>query len=74
MLYMSSLNDFPMMNVCDVSSKRRRILTSDNETSLKLWHYHLGHISRGKMELLIKEEILAPLEFFDLGKYIECIK
>jgi hypothetical protein len=36
MLYMLSLNDFPVMNVCNVTSKRRRISTSDNETSLKL--------------------------------------
>jgi hypothetical protein len=36
MFYMLSLNNFPMMNVCDVTSKRRRISTSDNETSLKL--------------------------------------
>jgi hypothetical protein len=29
MLYMLSFNDFPVMNVCDVTNKRRRILTSD---------------------------------------------
>jgi hypothetical protein len=74
MLYMLSLNDFPVMNVCDVTNKRRRITTSDNETSSKLCHCRLGHISRGRMERLIKEEILAPLDFSDLGHYIECIK
>jgi hypothetical protein len=74
MLYMLSLNDFSMMNVCDVTSKRRRISTSDNETSLKLWHCHLGYISRGGMERLIKEEILTLLDFSDLGNCIECIK
>jgi hypothetical protein len=68
------LNDFPVMNVCDVTNKRRRITTNDNETSLKLWHCRLGHISRGRMERLIKEEILAPLDFSDLGHCIECIK
>jgi hypothetical protein len=47
MLYMLSLNNFPVMNVRDVTNKRRRISTSDNETSSKLWHCHLGHISRG---------------------------
>jgi hypothetical protein len=58
MLYMLSLNNFPVMNVRDVTNKRRRISTSDNETSSKLWHCHLGHISRGGgMECLIKEEI-----------------
>jgi hypothetical protein len=72
MLYMLSLNDFPMMNVCDVTSKRRRISTSDNETSSKFWR--LGHILRRRMEHLIKEEIPAPLDFCDLGHCIECIK
>jgi hypothetical protein len=36
MLYMLPLNDFSMINVSDVTSKRRRILTSGNETSSKL--------------------------------------
>jgi hypothetical protein len=71
---MFSLNDFTGMNVCNVTNKRRRILTSDNETSLKLWNCRLGHISRVRMEHLIKEEILMPLDFSDLGHCIECIK
>jgi hypothetical protein len=74
MLYTLSLNDFPVMNVRDATSKRRRISTSDNEASLKLWNCHLGHISRGRIKCLIKEEILMPLDFSDLGHYIECIK
>jgi hypothetical protein len=64
MLYMLSLYDFPVMNVYDITSKRRRILTSDNETSLKLWRCRLGHILRGRMKRLIKEEMLTPLDFF----------
>jgi hypothetical protein len=60
MLYMLSLNDFPVMNVCDVTNKRKRNNASDNETSSKLWHYHLGHISRGRMKHLIKEKPLEP--------------
>jgi hypothetical protein len=73
MLYMLSLNDFPVMNVCDVTNKCKKS-TSDNETSSKLWHCRLGHISRGGMERLIKEEILQPLDFSDLDHCIECIK
>jgi hypothetical protein len=41
-------------------------MTSDNETSSKLWQFRLGHISRGRMECLIKEEILTPPDFSDL--------
>jgi hypothetical protein len=74
MLYIVSFNDFPVMNMCGVTNKRRRILTDDNETSSKLWHCRLGHILRGGMECLIKEEILASLDFSNLGHYIDCIK
>jgi hypothetical protein len=44
----------------NVSSKRKRC---DDETLVKLWHYYLGHISRGRIERLIKEDILHPLDF-----------
>jgi hypothetical protein len=57
MLYMLSLNIFHVMNMCDVTNERKRS-TSDNETSLKLWHCRLAYILRGRMEHLIKEEIL----------------
>jgi hypothetical protein len=73
MLYMLSLNDFPVMNVCNVTNKCKKS-ASDNETSSKLWHCCLGHISRGRMEHLIKEEILQPLDFSDLDHCVECIK
>jgi hypothetical protein len=48
---------------------------SDNETSSKLWHCRLGHIQGGgeRMERLIKEEIIQPLNFFDLDHCVECI-
>ena len=79
---MLSMHD--VVNVCDenvceiekvssstsVSKKRKRI---DSDSS-KLWHCRLGHISRGKMECLVKESILPPLEFSDLEQCIDCIK
>jgi len=34
----------------------------------------LGHISRGRIERLVKNEILPPLEFSDLEQCIDCIK
>ena len=44
-LYLLSLGDnYSVMNVCDTMHKRKR----DNETSSKLWHCRLGHISRGE--------------------------
>nr|AAV24758.1 putative polyprotein [Oryza sativa Japonica Group] len=57
----------------NVSTKRKH---NDNETSSKLWHYRLGHISRGRIERLIKENILYPLDFSDadIDHCIDCIK
>jgi hypothetical protein len=61
-------NDSSSMNV---SSKRKRC---NDATSAKLWHYHLGHISRGRIERLIKDDILTPLDFSNLDYCIDCIK
>jgi hypothetical protein len=55
----------------NVSSKRKRC---DDATSAKLWHYRLSHISRGRIERLIKDDILTPLDFSDSDYYIDCIK
>jgi hypothetical protein len=74
MLFMFSLNDFLVMNVCDVTNKRKRNNASDNEIFFKLWLCHLSHISRGRMKRLVKEEILAPLDFSILDHCINCIK
>jgi hypothetical protein len=68
-LYLLSLNE-SVMNVCDDKDKH----FSKNETSSKLWHSRLGHISRGRIERLIKEEILHPLDFSNFDQCIECIK
>jgi hypothetical protein len=46
----------------------------DNETSVKLWHCRLSHISRGRIERLIKEEILHPLDFSNTEYCISCSK
>jgi len=71
-LYLLLLNDSFVMNLRDVTNKQKRSIT--NETSLKLWHCHLGHISKGGMVHLIREEILHPLDFSDLENCINCIK
>jgi hypothetical protein len=55
----------------NVGSKRKRC---DDATSTKLWHYRLGHILRGRIERLIKDGILIPLDFFNSGYCIDCIK
>ena len=40
----------------NVIKKRKRI----DAISSKLWHCHLGHISRGRIECLVKASILSP--------------
>ena len=55
-----------------VNANRKRKRTQD--ASLKFWHCCLGHISRGRIERLVTNEILPPIEFSDLEQCIECIK
>ena len=68
-----------MHYVCNVTEQislpnkeqKKRKRTHD---SSKLWHYRLGHISRGGIESLSKNDILPPLEFSDIEQCIDCIK
>ena len=60
-------NAFSFMNV---RNKRKRI----DDISSKLWHCRLGHITRGRIERLIKKSILPPLEFLELEQCSDCIK
>jgi hypothetical protein len=55
----------------NVSNKRKRC---DDTTSTKLWHYHLSHISRGRIERLINDDIPILLDFSNSDYCIDCIK
>jgi hypothetical protein len=55
----------------NVSSKHKGC---DDETSMKLWNYRLGHILRGRIERLIKDDIHHPLDFSNSDYCINCIK
>ena len=70
-LYMLSLNDsiLHVSDVCNIEKKWK-----GTSTSSKLWHRRLGHISRGRIERLIKNDVLLPLDFSDADKCIDCIK
>ena len=54
----------------NVNKKHKRI----DAISSKLWHSRLAHISRGRIERLVKASILPPLEFLELEQCIDCIK
>ena len=45
-----------------------------DENSAYLWHKRLGHISKERMQRLIKNEIISNLDFTDLEVCIDCIK
>jgi hypothetical protein len=44
------------------------------ENSAFLWHRRLGHVSKERLQLLIKQNILPTLDFSDLVDCIECVK
>jgi hypothetical protein len=67
-LYLLSIKDFinvvcseNNVNISSSKNKRKRI----DDVSSKLWHHRLSHILRGRIERLVKESILLPLEFSD---------
>lgn len=54
----------------NIGTKRSMI----DESSAFLWHKHLRHISKERLERLVKNEILPSLDFTDLGVCVDCIK
>ena len=54
----------------DVNKKRKR----PHDASSKLWHCRSGHISRERIERLVKNDFFPPLELSDLEQCRECIK
>ncbi|KAL6322358.1 hypothetical protein AAG906_007911 [Vitis piasezkii] len=63
--------------LCDSSSvnsvvgcKRARM----NLSSSMLWHKHLGHISRQRLERLVKDGVLSNLDFSDFETCVVCLK
>ena len=45
-----------------------------NDNSSILWHKRLGHISRNRIERLVKDGILENLDFTDFELCVDCIK
>lgn len=67
-LYFSSIAT--SLNVENVGTKRILI----KEKSCTLWHRRLGHISKERIERLIKNYILPSLDFGDFGICVDCIR
>ena len=45
-----------------------------NENSASLWYKRLGHISKQRIERLVSNEILIPLDFLDFDVCATWIK
>ena len=57
------------LHVSTVGIKRK--LTSENSASL--WHKRLGHISKRRIERLVSDGMLDPLDFMDFDTCVNCI-
>jgi GAG-pre-integrase domain len=60
------------LNITDVKRGIKR--NYEGEYSSKLWHCRLSHISKDRMQRLIKNEILPILDFSNFDNYIESVK
>ena len=64
-LYSLSLHHGPLCDSSSVNSvigcKRVRM----NLSSSMLWHKHLGHISRQRLERLVRDDMLSNIDFSD---------
>ena len=45
-----------------------------NKNSAYLWHKCLGHVSKERLQRLVKNEILPNLDFTYLSLCVDCIK
>ena len=63
-------NEYASFHVENSVSKRPRI----KDQSYMLWHKRLGHISKERIQRLIKDDILISLDFGDLDTCVDCIR
>ena len=67
-LYMLNISNMVVNSI--VGNKRSKV----DENSSMLWHRRLGHISRPRIERLVKQGILHDLDFSDFDTCVDCIK
>lgn len=67
-LYRLDLNSYNN-EILQTGTKRKL-----NENSASLWHKRLGHISKQRIQRLVSDGILGPLNLADFEVCIECIK
>ena len=67
-LYMLNISSMVVNSIA--GDKRSKV----DENSSMLWHKRLGHISRPRIERLVKQGILYDLDFSDFDTCVDCIK
>ncbi|KAL6335669.1 hypothetical protein AAG906_032854 [Vitis piasezkii] len=76
--YVDVIYDSKVIGNCVLSDRLYRLLLlstcSYNERSSLLWHKHLGHISKERVESLISSGILPRLDSDDLEICVDCVK
>eukprot|EP00253_Pinus_taeda_P017328 PITA_17328 len=75
------LSSYDNLYFLDIDTSHSEALHKDNrkrkltcEKSATLWHKRLGHISMKRVERLVSNDILQPLDFTNLSDCVNCIK
>ena len=75
------LSSYDNLYFLDIDTSHSEALHIDNrkrkltcEKSATLWHKRLGHISMKRIERLVSNDILQPLDFTNLSDCVNCIK
>ena len=68
------LNIVTQSNLILHTSMRGSKLKSPSPNFYSLWHGRLGHISQKRIDRLVIEGVLQPLDVKDIEKYVSCIK
>lgn len=63
-------NIYNSLHVQNIGYKRPLL----KDTSLSLWHGRLGHISKDRINRLIKDELLPPLDISNFDECVDCIR
>ncbi|KAJ9689270.1 hypothetical protein PVL29_014779 [Vitis rotundifolia] len=73
-LYNLSLHHGSLCDSSSVNSVVRCKRARMNLSSSMLWHKHLGHISRQRLERLVRDGVLSNLDFSDFETCVVCLK
>jgi GAG-pre-integrase domain/Integrase core domain len=72
--YKICLDDVFIQSLYTVHSKVGIKRANIDDNSAYLWHKRFGHISKDRIQRLVKNKVLPNLDFTDFGTCIDCIK